>query len=111
MWLNARAVEKFDRNGREFRRYRVELENTRPRMRLEALADAADNRLQSLRLTEERDGRDELIAAVTVLAYNAPIDERRFVVRDTLTEDGRIGKVTEHQGICVGSLHGQLVSQ
>ena len=91
-WLAARSVDKVDQHGREFRRYRVALENTRPRMRLEALADAADNRLQSLRLTEERDGRDELLAAVTVLSYNALVDERRFVVRDTLTEDGRIGK-------------------
>ena len=98
-WLAARSVETLNRDGREFRRYRAELSGTRPRMRLEALADAADNSLQSLRLTQERDGRDEVLSTVTVLAYNTPIDDRRFVVRDTLTEDGRIGKVTEHQGI------------
>ena len=98
-WLAARSVETLNRDGREFRRYRSELSGTNPRMRLEALADASDNSLQSLQLTQERDGRDEVLSSATVLAYNLPIDERRFVVRESLTEDGRIGKVTEHQGI------------
>ena len=34
-----------------------------------------------------------------ILAMNAPVDDEKFVVSDTLTEDGRIGKVTDVQGI------------
>ncbi len=98
-WLAARASEVVNRDGREFRVYRATLDASRPRMRIEAVADAADNRLQSLRLTDERDGREELLAAVTVLAWDEAVEANRFVVRESLTEDGRIGKVTKPQGI------------
>ena len=39
------------------------------------------------------------VATLNVLAVNAPVAEEKFVVRDTLTEDGRIGKITDVQGL------------
>jgi len=67
---------------------------------IEALADAATHLLRSLTTSvEEHGGIRRSVDHVTVLAYNEPIPEEKFVVSDTLTEDGRIGKVTDAQGI------------
>ena len=41
----------------------------------------------------------EPICRLAVVARNKPVNEDLFVVGDTLTEDGRIGKVTDVQGI------------
>ena len=47
----------------------------------------------------EKAGEKEILGELTVLAYDEPIDANKFVVADTLTEDGRIGKVIDVQGI------------
>ena len=64
--------------------------------------DAQNGQLASLQAVADRNGQLETVAQVTVLAMNqnqaaAPAD--KFVVKDTLTEDGRVGKVTESQGV------------
>ena len=44
-------------------------------------------------------GITKVVGELTAIAYDEPIDAQKFVVADTLTEDGRIGTVTDVQGI------------
>jgi len=69
------------------------------RLLVEALVDAKTQQLCYLEAMTVRDGKTESIGKVSVLAIDEPVDEALFVVGDTLTEDGRIGKVTDVQGI------------
>ena len=55
--------------------------------------------LRTLEATTDRDGRLSPVCKLSVLAIDQPAPEDLFVVGDTLTEDGRIGKVTDVQGI------------
>ena len=41
------------------------------------------------------------LAELQLVAVDAPVDESKFVVAKSLTEDGRIGKVADAQGIVV----------
>jgi len=98
----AMPAEEFDRDGRTLWRYRLSAMESLGRVNLEVLVDAANGQLASLEAVGEQNGQSEQLAQVTVLAMNqnqaaAPAD--KFVVKDTLTEDGRVGKVTESQGI------------
>ena len=67
---------------------------------IEALVDR-QTRLIAFAGSEQRKDKGEakLFAELNVLAYNEEVPEEKFVVRDTLTEDGRIGKVTDVQGV------------
>lgn len=98
----AMPAEEIERDGRALWRYRLSAMESLGRVNLEVLVDAANGQLASLEAVAEQKGRPEQLAQVTVLAMNqnqaaAPAD--KFVVKDTLTEDGRVGKVTESQGI------------
>ena len=66
---------------------------------LEALVDAKTNRLHTIRTRLEKAGKSEIVGELTILAYDEPIAAEKFAIADTLTEDGRIGKVTDVQGI------------
>ncbi len=94
----ARPVERVERDGLPCLVYRFELPAEGETVRVEALADAATQRLHSVEAHVDRNGQSELIAALTVLAYNEQIPEDKFLVKDTLSEDGRVGKVTDAQG-------------
>ena len=64
-----------------------------------AAVDRHSRLLQRLQAVEQRNGQVRTIAALNVVAYNLEVPAEKFVVRDTLTEDGRIGKLTDVQGI------------
>src|SRR6266542_747170 len=66
---------------------------------VEARVDALTKRLLSLQTWSEKDGQKIEYGKLTVLAYDEPIAAEKFAIADTLTEDGRIGKVTDVQGI------------
>ncbi len=83
---------------------------------IEAFADATTKRLK--RMTVRRGGMDfkqwQLLeqhaaaidrvlplADITLVAMNVPVADDKFIVAKSLTEDGRIGKVSESQGIVV----------
>jgi hypothetical protein len=83
---------------------------------IEAVADAATKRLTRMTVWNgaidvEQWKRLETNAAVakrmppladmTLVAMNVPVADDKFVVAKSLTEDGRIGKVSESQGIVV----------
>ncbi|HUT94170.1 MAG TPA: VIT domain-containing protein [Thermoguttaceae bacterium] len=97
--LRARPVDQVRREGRDCELYRIEWPTAQGRIRIEALADRGTRLLRSLEATAVTRDVGRPIGRLTVLAVNEPVDEDLFVVGDTLTEDGRIGKVTDAQGI------------
>ncbi len=92
-------AERAKRDGAEVLIYRVDVTFARGPCRLQATVDAATQLLRSLEITTDRDGKVTPIATLTVLGVNEPFAEELFVVGDTLTEDGRIGKIVDAQGI------------
>jgi len=97
--LSSRPVERVRRGGLDCNVYRAEVPATNGKFRIEAVVDARTQLLQSLEATLDRGSRTVPVAKIRVLAVDPPVDEDLFVVGDTLTEDGRVGKVTDAQGI------------
>ena len=97
--LGARPARQVKRDGVNCLLYQVSLKTTHGPVTLEATVDAATQLLRSLETKENRDGKIEPLAAITVLAVDQPLREELFVVGETLTEDGRIGKIVDAQGI------------
>jgi Flp pilus assembly protein TadD len=92
-------IETIVRDGRQMFRYGVQLAGNEPPLMLHALVDAATKTVTSLEIQTRRNGRMQLVAGLTVVAVNAAVAPDKFVVRDTLTEDGRIGMIAEVQGL------------
>ncbi|MHC4176708.1 MAG: VIT domain-containing protein, partial [Planctomycetota bacterium] len=97
--LSARPKEQVKRDGRQCNVYRMEVAAREGEIRIEALVDTGTGMLRTLKTTTRRDGRVQPATVLDVLAVDKPVDESLFLVGDTLTEDGRVGKVTDVQGI------------
>jgi tetratricopeptide (TPR) repeat protein len=69
------------------------------KLQIEARVFVQNGRLHSIRTRLEEFGRFQPHAELTVVAYDEPISADKFAIADTLTEDGRIGKVADVQGI------------
>jgi Flp pilus assembly protein TadD len=98
-WLEAEPSERRRTGTVELLVYRTEFPCPEGKIQIEAIARADTRRLQSITSRLEKAGKFETLGTLTVLAYDEPIDAQKFVVADTLTEDGRIGKVNDVQGI------------
>jgi tetratricopeptide (TPR) repeat protein len=85
-------------DGAEYLVYRTEIAQPGGKLEVEALANPATLRLHSARARELKEGAAPA-AELRVLGYEEQIDERKFVVKDTLTEDGRVGKIADLQGV------------
>ncbi len=66
---------------------------------VEAFVTASDATLRSLEIGTIRGGQLRPVCKLVVAAINTPIDEQLFRLADTLTVDGRIGKVLDSQGL------------
>jgi len=97
--LGARPAEKVERDGRTCDVYRMEVAAADGELRIEALVDTRTRMLRTVETTTRRDGRVRPITTLDVLEVDKPVDDSLFIVGDTLTEDGRVGKVTDVQGI------------
>jgi tetratricopeptide (TPR) repeat protein/outer membrane lipoprotein-sorting protein len=94
-----RSSKPIQRDGKDYEVYGLDLPAEKGKVHIEALVDAGTQCLRSLEASTDRDGRLSPVARLTVLATDQPVPEDIFIVGDTLTEDGRIGKVTDVQGI------------
>ncbi len=101
--LTARPVERTVRDGRDCFVYRVELPAKEGQLQIEAVADAKT--LQLIDITAREAGvrrqAGPPLAELQLVALNLPVEDEKFVVGKSLTEDGRIGKVSHAQGIAV----------
>jgi hypothetical protein len=98
--LDARPVEQVRYAGRDCLVYRVELPTSDRRIELEAFADAATKQLAALvawPAGERRRGAP--LAELELIAVDVPVDDSKFEVAKSLSEDGRIGKVDLAQGV------------
>jgi predicted Zn-dependent protease len=95
----SRPVGQAERGGIAYLVYHLEIPAKDGPIEIEALVDPQTHLLQSLQAKEQRNGEAKPLAQLTMLAYNQEVPEEKFVVSDTLTEDGRVGKVTDVQGI------------
>ncbi len=96
---DSRPVRQAEYDGVEYLVYHLEVPAKEGAVEIEALVDRETHLLHSLQAEEKRNGEAKPLAKLTVLAYNEAVPEEKFVVRDTLTEDGRVGKVTDVQGV------------
>ncbi len=97
--LSKGPAERVQRDGRDCLVYHMEIPAAAGKILIEALVEADTRHLLSLKTKTERNGQIKPVAELTVLAYDDPVAEEKFVVSDTLTVDGRIGKVTDLQGV------------
>jgi predicted Zn-dependent protease len=88
-----------ERDGLDYLVYRMEVSAPLGAVEVEALIDPPTGLPHSLQARGVRGGKREVFAELVVLAYNQAVPAEKFVVRDTLTEDGRVGKVTDTQGV------------
>lgn len=68
-------------------------------LHIEAIADRETGRLRTITCWAEEQRGGPPVAELTLVARNIAVDEAKFVVAKSLSEDGRIGKVTDSQGI------------
>ncbi len=94
-----RSPKPVKRDGKGYEVYSLDLPAEKGKIHVEALVDAGTQCLSTLETMIDHDGRMSPLAKLTVLATDQPVPEDIFVVGETLTEDGRIGKVTDLQGI------------
>jgi hypothetical protein len=105
--LDERPVERLHEDGIDVLLYRMKMPKVQGLVWVEAVLNSETQRLQSLTTTHELEpgtflkgeGNSTPLGKLTVIAYGEPIGAEKFVIADTLTEDGRIGKVTDVQGI------------
>lgn len=99
-FAKAFPVEQVSRAGAMCDIYRwIIPANDGANMTIEASVDAQTRRLQSLQAEREAAGRRLPLITINVVAVDRPIDDSLFVVGKTLTEDGRVGKVADVQGV------------
>ncbi len=96
--LNSRPRERSQFDGRECFVYRAQVEAASERIELEGFVDVQNRQLAGIRA---RRGPNVLLAEMRLIALNEAVADEKFVVAKSLTEDGRIGKVSDAQGIAV----------
>ena len=94
-----RAAQNALVEGKPFEDYRLELPGEKGKITVRVLIDAATQCLSTVEATNEFGRGVRPFAKLTVVSIDQPAPEDLFVVGDTLTEDGRIGKVTDVQGM------------
>ncbi len=96
--LNSRPRERSQFDGRECFVYRAQVEAASERIELEGFVDVQNRQLAGIRAKR---GPNVLLAEMRLIALNEDVADEKFVVAKSLTEDGRIGKVSDAQGIAV----------
>ncbi|HEV3417772.1 MAG TPA: VIT domain-containing protein, partial [Pirellulales bacterium] len=101
--LAARPVDRAEYDGHDCFVYRVDLAAQDGRVQIAAFADERSKQLVGIvaQLAGAPVAAGPPLAELRLVAVNAPVDESKFVVAKSLTDDGRIGKVSDSQGVVV----------
>ena len=102
--LDARPVEQATRDGRECLIYRVALPAGKGEDRIDVEAAADAKSLQLVEILAWKSGSKRTgppLAEMQLVAMNIAVADEKFAVSKSLTEDGRIGKISDAQGIVV----------
>lgn len=101
--LTAEPTEQLDYADRKCFVYRADLPGSVGPLRIEAYADMQTNELVGI-IANPLDKPLRVgppLAELQLVAMNPPVDESKFVVAKSLTDDGRIGKIVDAQGLVV----------
>jgi Flp pilus assembly protein TadD len=85
--------------GRECLVYRLNVQAGKATIFVDALVDAQTKKLAWLQAKHGPAEAKEPIAELEVLDTNADLPEEKFAILNSLSEDGRVGKVTDTQGV------------
>src|SRR5262245_15855512 len=101
--LAARPFHRLPHDGRDCFVYRVALPASQGRVQVEAFVDATNKQLVGIVAWSAGvpRGANPPLAELNLVAKNMAVSDEKFVVAKSLTEDGRIGKVSDAQGIVV----------
>lgn len=100
----AMPVASTKRKGKPCHVYRFPLQDGDRHLEIEAFVDAETQQLYTITAWPEEADKDmprqgPPLAELRLIARNAPVDEGKFVVAKWLSQDGRLGKIVDHQGI------------
>ncbi len=101
--LTAEPSKNAQYANRECAVYRADLPSREGKLRIEAFADVQTNQLVGIiaNLADQPIHVGPPLAELQLVALNPPVDESKFVVAKSLTDDGRIGKIADSQGLVV----------
>jgi hypothetical protein len=101
--LAAEPAEQTDYANRKCFVYRADLAGGDGQLRIEAFADVATGELLGIIANplDRARGTGPPLAELQLVARNTPVDESKFVIAKSLTDDGRIGKIVDAQGLVV----------
>jgi hypothetical protein len=96
-----RAVGQVRHADRDCRVFRMAAKQGDVSLLIEAFADAETNELLTIAAWPDgvRSKKQAPLAELRLIARNQPVDEAKFVVAKSLSNDGRIGRVLDSQGI------------
>ncbi len=96
-----RASERVQHIDRDCRVFRFNAMQDGRRVRVECFADAKTNELLTIAAWpfEMASNDGPPVAELRLIARNEPVDEAKFAVAKSLSNDGRIGRVLDAQGI------------
>ncbi len=94
--LNSRPRERSQFDGRDCFVYSAPVEANSVPIELEAFVEVQSQQLLGIRAKR---GANVVLAEMRLIAMNEEVADEKFVVAKSLTEDGRIGKVSDAQGI------------
>jgi Flp pilus assembly protein TadD len=98
--MRSRPSEKLEYDGQQCFVYHTTLQGKTGPLEIEAFTNVATGQLAGI--LARKPGISPLIAPLAelrLMAVNEVVDESKFAVAKTLTEDGRIGKLSDAQGI------------
>jgi hypothetical protein len=95
-----RADEIVEHAGRSCYVFRLSTEHHGRPLFLEAFVDQHTRQVQTIAAWPNRDHQGIPLAELTLVARNLAVDESKFAVSKSLSADGRIGKVSDLQGLC-----------
>ncbi len=101
--LTAEPAEQTEYANRKCFVYRADLPGSAGRLRIEAFADVETGELVGI-IANPADKPLHVgppLTELQLVAMNPPVDESKFVVAKSLTDDGRIGKIVDAQGLVV----------
>ncbi len=95
----ATPAEEIFQGGKSCQVFRMTTTTTAPPVVIEAIAEKKTGQLQSLAVWPKGKRQGPPLTELAFIAQEVEVDAAKFVVDQSLTEDGRIGKLTDSQGI------------
>ena len=91
--------EVVEHAGRRCYAYRLETQRGGKSLFVEAFVDRTTGELRTIAAWPNKSRRGVPLVELTMVARNLAVDETKFVVAESLSEDGRLGKIVDSQGV------------